>query len=70
MNCSNANAEHPTPHSAPELELPDWSGMKTHSISATPAEAFRWNAEMLALFPPSPDRFQQRRKRCTVEFTL
>jgi hypothetical protein len=53
------------------LEFPDWSGMKPHHIKMTPAQAFRWNQEMLAMFPPkklSPKL--QAERRCHVEFVL
>lgn len=45
---------------ATALELPDWSGLKQHEVTMTFAEACRWNEEMLAMFPPRPDRAERR----------
>ncbi len=69
MNSSNANANHFVLNDAADLELPDWSGMKPHDIRLTPAEAFRWNEEMLALFSPAK-KLQPNPNRCVVEFKL
>ena len=67
MNSSNANATHFVLNDAANLEFPDWSGMKSHEIRMSPAEAFRWNEEMIGLFSVSK---QARRdaNRCLVEF--
>jgi hypothetical protein len=51
------------------LEFPDWSGMKSHEIRMSPAEAFRWNEEMLALFSASK-KLRRDSNRCAVEFKL
>jgi hypothetical protein len=51
------------------LEFPDWSGMKPREIRMTPAEAFRWNEETLALFSPAK-KTQRDPNRCVVEFKL
>ncbi len=71
MNSSNANEKHFVLNDAAGLGFPDWSGMKPHEILMSPAEAFRWNEEMLSLFPPkklSPKLEAER--RCDVEFIL
>lgn len=56
---------------AADLEFPDWSGMKPHHIKMTPAQAFRWNEEMLAMFPPKKllPKLEAER-RCYKEFIL
>ena len=69
MNSSNVNATHFILNDAADLEFPDWSGMKPHNICMSPAEAFRWNEEMLALFSP-PGWFRRDSNRCMVEFKL
>jgi len=69
MNSSNANANHFVLNDAADLDFPDWSGMKPHEIHLTPAEAFRWNEEMVALFSPAKGR-QSHPQRCVVEFKL
>jgi hypothetical protein len=38
------------------LEFPDWNGMLPNRSRMTPEEAFQWNEEMLALFPPKLGR--------------
>jgi len=43
--------------------------MKPHEIRMSPAEAFRWNEEMLALFSPAK-KLQRDPNRCVVEFKL
>jgi hypothetical protein len=71
MNSSNENATHLALNDAVDLEFPDWSGMKPHEIHMSPAEAFRWNEEMLSLFPlrkKSPEL--EARRRCHEEFVL
>jgi hypothetical protein len=71
MNSSNANATHLVLNDAVDLEFPDWSGMKPHHIKMTPDQAFRWNEEVLAMFPPkklSPELEAER--RCHAEFVL
>jgi len=56
-------------HDQPALEFPDWSGMAPHRTTMTFAEACKWNEEMLALFPPKPDRADRRAEaRCLVPF--
>jgi hypothetical protein len=53
------------------LEFPDWSGMKPHCVHLSPAEAFRWNEEMLALFSSKTGfRRSSGALRCDVEFKL
>jgi len=71
MNSSNAKATHLVLNDAADLEFPDWSGMKPHHIKMTPAQAFRWNEEMLSLFPRKklPAKLEAER-RCNVEFVL
>jgi hypothetical protein len=69
MNSSSANVKHFVLNDAADLEFPDWSGMKSHKICMTPAEAFRWNEEMLALFSPAK-KMQRDSNRCVVEFKL
>lgn len=69
MNSSNANANHFVLNDAANLEFPDWSGMKPREIRMTPAEAFRWNEETLALFSPAK-KTQRDPNRCVVEFKL
>jgi hypothetical protein len=55
----------------PGLEFPDWSGMKPHRVRLSPAETFRWNEEMLSLFPPpKKSRRNSSTARCGVEFKL
>jgi predicted nucleotidyltransferase len=71
MNSSNGNATHFILSDAADLKFPDWNGMKPHEIRMSPTEAFRWNEEMLALFPPrkiSPKLEAER--RCHTEFVL
>jgi hypothetical protein len=71
MNSSNANEKHFVLNDAAGLEFPDWSGMKPHEIRMSPAEAFRWNEEMLALFSPKIKSSKlQAERRCDVEFIL
>jgi hypothetical protein len=55
---------------AETLEFPDWTGIKPHSIRLSPAEAFRWNEEMLSLFPVPGKSRRDSRSRCEVEFKL
>ncbi len=43
-------------HDAPALELPDWSGMTSRETRMTFEQAVQWNEEMLAMFPPKPNR--------------
>ncbi len=69
MNSSNANATHFVLNDAKDLEFPNWSGMKPHEIRMSPAEAFRWSEEMLALFSPSK-KLRRDSNRCSVEFKL
>lgn len=71
MNSSNENATHFALNDAADLRFPDWSGMKPHQIHMTPTEAFRWNEEMLSLFPlrKMPPELEAAR-RCDVEFVL
>jgi hypothetical protein len=54
---------------AVDLEFPDWSGMKSHEIHMSPAEAFRWNEEMLGLFS-AQKKSRRNSNRCVVEFKL
>jgi hypothetical protein len=70
MNYSNAKPENLALHDRPDLEFPNWNGMKAHHVKMTPAEAFRWNEEMLVLFPPHKNSRRDAEFRCTVEFTL
>jgi len=43
--------------------------MKSHVVRMSPAEAFRWNEEMLALFS-TPKKSRRDSNRCVVEFKL
>jgi hypothetical protein len=71
MNSSNANATPFVLNDAASLEFPDWSGMKPHEIRMTPAEAFRWNEEMLSLFPQKKMSAKlAAQRRCHAEFIL
>src|ERR1035437_10520744 len=48
MKHSNAIAAEFVLNDAPTgLKFPDWSGMKPHRVRMSPAEAFRWNEEMI-----------------------
>jgi len=56
-------------HDAAALEFPDWSGMAPHIVRMTFAQAVRWNEEMLAMFPPKPNRdAPDADAKCDVEF--
>jgi hypothetical protein len=56
-------------HDAPGLEFPDWSGMAPHDTRMTFWQAVRWNEEMLAMFPPKPNRSAlDADVKCHVEF--
>ena len=71
MSSSNENATHFILNDAADLKFPDWSGMKPHEIHMTPTEAFRWNEEMLALFPPKKRSTKlEMERRCHAEFIL
>ena len=71
MNSSDANAMPYVLNDAAGLEFPDWSGMKSHEIRMSPAEAFRWNEEMLTLFPPKKRSSKlEGERRCHAEFVL
>ena len=67
MNSSNASQ--PVRNDAAGLELPDWNGMKIHEVRMSPAEAFRWNEEMLALFSTT-NKLRRDPNRSLVEFKL
>ncbi len=69
MSSSSANVKPFVLNDAASLEFPDWSGMKPHQICMSPAEAFRWNEEMLALFSPAK-KLHRDPNRCLVEFKL
>jgi hypothetical protein len=69
MNCSSENAGNNLPGDL-ELEFPDWSGMRPHDVKMTPAAAFRWNEEMLKLFPPQNQSQRDPQSRCLVPFVL
>jgi hypothetical protein len=69
MNSSNASATHLVLNDAAGLDFPDWSGMKSHKIRMSPAEAFRWHEETLALFSAS-QKMRRDSNRCAVEFKL
>jgi hypothetical protein len=69
MNSSNVNAKHFVLNDAADLKFPDWSGMKPQEVRMMPAEAFRWNEEMLALFSPVK-KMRRDSNRCVVEFKL
>ena len=71
MNSSDANKKHSALNDAAELEFPDWGGMTTHQVRMSPAEAFRWNEEMLTLFPPKKCSAKlEAARRCHIEFIL
>ena len=58
-------------HDAPGLEFPDWSGMASHDVHMTFAQAVQWNEEMLAMFPPKSNRAAlDADAKCSVEFKL
>jgi len=58
-------------HDAPGLEFPDWSGMASHKVRMTFEQAVQWNEEMLAMFPPKPNRAAlDADAKCSVEFRL
>ena len=58
-------------HNAPGLEFPDWSGMASHDVHMTFAQAVEWNEEMLEMFPPKPNRaVLDAEAKCNVEFKL
>jgi hypothetical protein len=63
------SATHFVLNDAADLEFPDWSGMKPHEIRMSPAEAFRWNEEMLALFS-TPKKMRREAGRCVAQFKL
>jgi hypothetical protein len=67
MNSSNAN--HFVLNDAANLEFPDWSGMKPHEVRMSPAEAFRWNEEMITHFTPAK-KARRNADRCVAEFNL
>jgi hypothetical protein len=69
MNYSSENAGNKAPGIL-DLEFPDWNGMKPHDVKMTPAEAFRWNEEMLKLFPPQDKSSCDPQSRCEVQFAL
>ena len=53
------------------LEFPDWSGTAAHKARMTLEEAVRWNEEMLAMFPPKPNRAAlDADARCKIQFLL
>ena len=70
MNYSNVNAKDQALAEPSDLKFPDWSGMKSHDARLTPAEAFRWNDEMLKLFPPQEKSRRDSQSRCAVQFAL
>ena len=56
-------------HDAPGLEFPDWSGMAPHEARMTFEQAAQWNEELLAMFPPKPDRASlDADAKCLVQF--
>ncbi len=58
-------------HDSLGLEFPDWSGMLPHESRMPIEEAVRWNEDMLATFPPKPNRAElDARTKCLVEFVL
>ena len=58
-------------HDARGLEFPDWSEMAPHEGRMTLEQAVRWNEEMLAMFPPKPNRAAlDADAKCPVEFRL
>lgn len=71
MNFSSENATHFALNDAANLEFPDWSGMKSHEVRMTFAQAVRWNDEMLSLFPRRklPPELEAQ-SRCHAEFIL
>ena len=69
MNYSSVNAGNDGP-TVLDLEFPDWNGMKPHDHKTTLAAAFRWNEEMLKLFPPPNKSRRDPRFRCDVPFVM
>ena len=58
-------------HDAAELDFPDWSGMVPREARMTFEQAVQWNEEMLAIFPPKPNRAAlDADAKCHVEFKL
>jgi hypothetical protein len=58
-------------HDGPGLEFPDWSGMVPHAGRMSFEQAVRWNEEMLAMFPPKPNRpAMDADAKCHAEFRL
>jgi hypothetical protein len=58
-------------HDAGALEFPDWSGMAPHEGQMSFEQAVRWNEEMLAMFPPKPNRAAlDADAKCLAEFRL
>jgi hypothetical protein len=58
-------------HDARGLEFPDWSGMASHDVHMTFAQAVQWNEEMLAMFPLKSNRAAlDADAKCNVEFKL
>ena len=56
-------------HYASGLEFPDWSGMVQHEVRMSFEQAVQWNEDMLAMFPPKPDRAAlDADAKCHVEF--
>jgi|GEM_PF-2506742 hypothetical protein len=72
MKHSNATVAGFVLNDAPTgLEFPDWSGLKPHRVRLSPAEAFRWNEEMIGLFPDKANSWRQSSlSKCSVEFKL
>jgi hypothetical protein len=71
------NSDAPVPpsdgllHDTPGLAFPDWGGMATHEERMTFEQAVRWNEEMLAMFPPKPNRAAlDADAKCHAEFKL
>jgi len=56
---------------SPDLEFPDWNGMRPRRSRMSFEEAVRWNGEMLAMFRPRKlsSRLEKER-RCHAEFIL
>jgi hypothetical protein len=73
MKNSNESAAAKNPATAIDLDglsFPDWSGMKDH----TPMnfdQAYAYNQELIAMFPPKPDEEARRwARKSNVEFVL
>ncbi len=53
-----------------DLDFSDWSGMKNHTPMSF-EQAYKYNQELIAMFPPPPDEEARRwARKSNVEFVL